>query len=406
MARDSIFEFGDRFGGVESPFGNWMKEVVEKTKPPKLVAAFYSALTEGDTVEIYIAIHAENLKSTEFHLELQESDLAFNDAVQKIKVNDTRKEFLVKLKVPRKRIDAEVNFFEGLPEFVVVVTCDGKSATTGEFVIPDEVKGSVAYYVYADGTIEKNLPKGYDETRAKHIDYYYVDKNKVEHFIATAAASMVQKRKNGIKDLPSILNGYTSKHEYPKGGNAQVGYSYPNGDIVVKGTQFGIRKYPIDKGKIQLIRMPDELNYESDDFQITYRFQNSQRRYCNPMCFAGFIGALADINLSNIVCTGMCFGDATSYPSVSHPNGDSADTGYLSTLELEQKKVDAFKKFGFTRIYRGQGFKMVKNKQNQMEKVITIPWLPHLKNSEFMPQHEDHLHAGEFNLDRIKVVKK
>ncbi|MGV0964669.1 hypothetical protein [Empedobacter falsenii] len=85
----------------------------------------------------------------------------------------------------------------------------------------------------------------------------------------------------------------------------------------------------------------------------------------------------------------MCFKDATSYPSVTHPNGDSADTAYFPTLELEQKKVDAFKKFHFEKIYRGSG-----------------GWFPKLKGTNPSSGHEDHLHSGEFNSSIIKEKKE
>ena len=52
---------------------------------------------------------------------------------------------------------------------------------------------------------------------------------------------------------------------------------------------------------------------------------------------AGFIGALAYFG-KTMICNGMCFEDATSYPSLSHPNGDSADTLYSTNLATEKGK--------------------------------------------------------------------
>lgn len=85
----------------------------------------------------------------------------------------------------------------------------------------------------------------------------------------------------------------------------------------------------------------------------------------------------------------MCFEDVTSYPSVTHPNGDSADTSYYPTLQLEQKKVDAFKFFKFVHIYRGNS-----------------SWYSKLKNSGYMAGHEDHLHAGDFDSSSVDIIKE
>lgn len=135
-----------------------------------------------------------------------------------------------------------------------------------------------------------------------------------------------------------------------------------------------------------MVRMPDGLSYVKDNTKIIFSFSNSQRRYCNPDCMAGFIGVLAELK-KEVECTGMCFSDATSYPSLSHPNGDSADTEYFTSLIEEQKKVDAFKKFHFVKIYRGDA-----------------GWYPSLKNTSYSDGHNNHLHAGEFDNTKIKII--
>ena len=85
----------------------------------------------------------------------------------------------------------------------------------------------------------------------------------------------------------------------------------------------------------------------------------------------------------------MCFEDATSYPSVTHSNGDSADTAYYPTLVSEQKKVNAFKHFNFKNIYRGK-----------------TGWYPNLVGTKYSKGHEDHLHAGDFDSSIVKIIKE
>lgn len=142
---------------------------------------------------------------------------------------------------------------------------------------------------------------------------------------------------------------------------------------------------------VDLIRMPDDLNYDAETGQnrvrATFTCRNTARRSCNPGCFAGFLGVLIQLGRGDVQCTGMCFGDATSYPSVSHPNGDSADTAYLSTQTAEQNKIDAFRDHYFRTILRG-----------------CTGWKGSLQNAQYLVGHDDHLHAGEFQVGLVVVL--
>ena len=86
------------------------------------------------------------------------------------------------------------------------------------------------------------------------------------------------------------------------------------------GTDYGVRRYALADPNnvndlVDLIRMPNTLNISEEsginELIITFTYLNTQRRYCNPACFAGFISVLAQLGRSDVVCTGMCFGDAT-----------------------------------------------------------------------------------------------
>jgi len=142
---------------------------------------------------------------------------------------------------------------------------------------------------------------------------------------------------------------------------------------------------------VSLVRMPDSLNYDqgagANRVRATFSYHRTARRYCNPGGFAGFLGVLIQLGRNDIVCTGMCFGDATSYPSVTHPNGDSVDTKYLGTQDEEQAKVNAFLDHYFTAIRRGR-----------------TGWKGALLRSVYTPNHEDHLHAEDFNASMIDVL--
>lgn len=220
------------------------------------------------------------------------------------------------------------------------------------------------------GKIEKHIPKVIKSEYKNKFNYVYRDRKGKEHPICIVERIDVDKRENG-SNVYSIPSGYIKTYEYSKGGNAQKAYEYSNGDIYVTGTEYGKRKYPKSSGKVKLVRMKDSLSYEKHKIKIYYSFRSSQRRYFNPDAYAAFIGSLAEINRKDVLCTGMCFEYATSYPSVTYPNGDSADTAYFSTLNEEQIKVNSFKKFHFENIYRGNG-----------------SWYANLKGTSYSSGHE------------------
>ena len=240
------------------------------------------------------------------------------------------------------------------------------------------------YFIYHDGKIEKYVSASPSEANKNKYKYVYVDKNNTKHEICIVDLLKVDKRADKGTTVYSIPKDYVDK----------------NGGVYATGTIYGKKYYAKGIGKIELVKMKDSLKYNKSGVKIYYEFKNSQRRYCNPNAYAAFLGALAEMGRIDVLCTGMCFADGTSYPSVSHPNGDSVDTAYLSTLKDEQIKVDAFKKFNFKHILRGQGWKM-----REKKKVTTISWLGKLKNSSYHSGHEDHLHAGDFDLTKVKVIK-
>jgi hypothetical protein len=234
------------------------------------------------------------------------------------------------------------------------------------------------YNIYAlHGNNRRRLGK-VQNNNSTDVCYIYYDRYDNEMFVATCAKTNVQGRGNG-RVLTSIPAGFTRQAPAP-GGQARTNYYYADGSIVTTGTHTnGIVRYPVSANFVDLVRMPDGLAIRDNGIIISFAFSGTQRQFCNPQCFAAFVGALAQFG-QLMTSGGMCFGDATSYPSVTHPNGDSVDTDYTSTLAVEQRKVDAFHEYGFTRILRGQnGF------------------YGSLRNSTYARNHEGHLHSGDFD---------
>lgn len=91
---------------------------------------------------------------------------------------------------------------------------------------------------------------------------------------------------------------------------------------------------------------------------------------------------IADVN-----STGMCFGDATSYPSLAHPNGDSVDTSYLTNRANQQNLLNAFVDWNFTQVIAG---------------TTQRAWLQNAHS--YATDHNDHLHSGDFNSNSIHTI--
>ncbi len=263
-----------------------------------------------------------------------------------------------------------------------------------EHNIKDKIK-CVTYHIYwnseTEGKIEKHIPKQITEGFENKYQYIYHDKEGKEHEICTVNWMEIIGREKGVR-VSGVPKGYIKTYKYPTsgGGDARNGYEYENGDIYVDGVGgYGNRKYPKQNGKVKIVRMKDSLSYAKGDVKIYYTFHGSDRRYCSPECYAGFIGALGELNRTDIQSTGMCFGDGTSYPSVSHNNGRSVDTRYLSNFNDEKKKVLAFKKFFFTDIITGTG-----------------GWYKNLPSHKHMGDHNDHLHAGVIDNKKVKTIEE
>ncbi|MFZ3165985.1 MAG: hypothetical protein WA130_00105 [Candidatus Methanoperedens sp.] len=241
--------------------------------------------------------------------------------------------------------------------------------------------------------------------QSTQVVYYYHDVIGNEHWICECNLFTPRKRANGqnlaaTSNVANVPPGYTSDHIAPGGGDAYWNYYYPNGDIVTRddpaaaGTDYGVIKYPVNSPAVndiaEIIRMPDSLNLSFKIDAITtvvikYGFFNTARRYANSGGFGAFLGVLAELSYMNVESTGMCFEDATSYPSISHPNGDSIDSRYLETQVKKRAIIASFIDWGFAQVISGMA--------DPLDGA-------HLHNA----QHNDHLHAGNFPDAKVKVI--
>ncbi|UGU16277.1 LysM peptidoglycan-binding domain-containing protein [Sinomicrobium kalidii] len=215
-----------------------------------------------------------------------------------------------------------------------------------------EVTGSKVIHIYHTGHISE-----VDLTNSKKVSYVYHDENDEKYNLITCDLYTVKKKGTGQpvdsfrEEEPVETIDYTSYNSM--GVDAKTSHIYEDGTVITDGNKYGQAhykiKYPALDEDIILVHMK-EINNRTAEIQ--FHFEQTKREYANPEYFAAFLGALADIGL-DVSCTGSCYKDGSAFPSLEHSNGFAIDTGYLWTLEDDQKIIDAMKKFGFSKRIRG-----------------------------------------------------
>lgn len=274
-----------------------------------------------------------------------------------------------------------------------------------------------------------------NNAQSTQVTYYYHDRDDNVHEVCQCNLSAVRPRANGQTFMvPGTQNrkpgteanvladcGTWVVRAAGPGADSNFNYYYGNlgngvwQNIVTRdgtdnanadntATDYGYVRYGLlnpanNNTTIELVRMPDALavafSVAGVARSIGFGWRNTQRRFANPGCFAAFIGVLAEVNYADVLSTGMCFEDATSFPSVTHPNGDSIDTAYLAIaggaidFPREQVILEAFIDWGFSQVIAGSNY-------------TASTELPaaHSHNGS----HNDHLHSGNFIVNSVEIL--
>jgi hypothetical protein len=307
-----------------------------------------------------------------------------------------------KLNIPKKEgkkkfeITVQITDFSGdksVDAKTMTATIDSDGKILKKSSVSDKVDlNEITYKIYWNsqnkGRIEKYLPNSISNYEEGMATFEYYDKNKTKFYICSAKWHKTTKKNIGVKyygSMPShqkiIIDEEVSE------GQTERRVKYENGDIAEYGSNNGKTFWVLYKAmdsKIELLRMPNELNLEK--VHVKYDFSKTHRRFTNPDAFAGFIGALAENNLK-LTTTGSCFVEGSCFPSVEHVNGGSIDTLYLDDSN-EQKFINAMNKFGFNKQITGKNKKIFENAIK--EKSGTL--------------HDSHLHSG-FNENFVEIIE-
>ena len=253
--------------------------------------------------------------------------------------------------------------------------------------IKDEI---VTYHIFSNGDIEKHIPKEIKSGYESQYRYVYHDSKDEEHDICTVDWHLTKEKSNGQKPGVKPTHSKIISDNQVSDGQTTRRIKYQNGDIAEYGSNDGKSfwvLYRVTGKDIELVKMPDLLDYNEDGIVIKYSFTKTKRRYTEPGHLAVFIGALAECGFTDVQTTGSCFSEASCFPSVEHVNGKSIDTLYLDDTR-EQKLINAFNKFGITKQLRGS-----------KKKAFT-----HTTDGKAL--HNSHLHSGIISADKIKIIKE
>ncbi|MCC3217594.1 hypothetical protein LIV57_20230 [Chryseobacterium sp. X308] len=268
-------------------------------------------------------------------------------------------------------------------------TC-GNNSTKNDNI---NAKDIVTYHIYHDNKIEKHIPKKIKEGNETRYKYVYHDSKGNEHEITTVDWHTTKEKGVGQVYNTKPTHSKVLSDQNVSEGNTSRRVKYENGDIAEYGThpKKGIiwLLYKAGKNNVELIKMPDSLNYKKDGVSIAYSFSKTQRRYTGADSFAGFIGYLAKSGYK-LTTTGSCFSEGSSFPSQEHCNGRSVDTLYLGIVEQDQKVIDSAIFFHFTEVLKGINEYCQKLKR--------------AGNGGSL--HNSHLHSGNFNSSVIKTIKE
>ena len=310
------------------------------------------------------------------------------------------------------------------------LSADGKAwfihpvSMLGRFVNP----GIVTYHIYHDGKIEKHIPqeilKGYEQK----YKYVYHDQNGNEHEICICDWHTIKKKQsdssaNNLKTKSKESSYWTHSpilsNNKVSDGNTTRRVFYENGDVAefgshgTKGTIW--RLFRATANDTELVKIPDSLNKQFDNFKIKYSFIDSQRRYANPGLFAAMLGSIAVYNKS-VTTTGSAFKWGSCFPSINHINGMSIDFTYKSYKG--KKRVTINGKDTLKPDYHPHTSQQYKddlaflNAMRLFFEIILVGSDDHFvefrklsKVKDGKSLHDSHFHA-EFSLSKIEEIKE
>jgi hypothetical protein len=155
------------------------------------------------------------------------------------------------------------------------------------FNAPD---GIVTYRVYENGIIEKHIPKRIKAGFENKYKYIYHGSKNVQNEICTVEWNETIQKKNGQRFNNKPTHSPIVSEVDVVEGQTRKRVKYENDDIAEYGSNEGqsfwnLYKCADDKPKIEVVRMPDSLNYQKNGIIIAYAFSDTQKTLYIAGCF-------------------------------------------------------------------------------------------------------------------------
>ena len=139
-----------------------------------------------------------------------------------------------------------------------------------------KIQSIITYHIYYDGRIEKHIPKEIAEEFKQKYKYVYHDEKGNEHEVCVAEWHTIKEKEIGVFYSAKPTHSEIISDENVSEGKTSQRVRYKNGDIAEYGTHPTKGKtwilYKAKNNEVELLKMPDSLDYKKDKVFINYIF--------------------------------------------------------------------------------------------------------------------------------------
>ena len=279
-------------------------------------------------------------------------------------------------------------------------------------------KDITTFYIYLDGRIKKYIPSFISEENKNKYRYIIIDNYGLKHKVCDLQYFKIKEKYSKAFNPNKAKNFYTPGRgdtaSNVSDGDTYYRIIYANGEIAEwgrhgnwvnndKDNPNSWRVFGVNNNEVELLKIPDALDKQFDNFSIKYGFKDSKRRYANPGLFAAMLGSIAVYNKS-VTSTGSAFQWGSCFPSTDHINGMSIDFKYRSYIAKNQYHPHTSQQYKDDLAFL--------NAMRLFFKIILVGNKPHFADFRNLDKvkdggklHNDHFHA-EFSLAKIEEIKE
>lgn len=359
------------FFNIDSPFGDWEKELDKYKKDDDVFITEISGHQEVEIGNFYVFAVSKFSKN----------DFDFKSVTSKIRWGYATKDSgIIEI---NKKINFGTSISWQIPELKnetikIYAWFEGSNrrASLTLDIISNQAK-FLTYFIHygneREGIIEKLLPQKIKKENQNKIQYFYIDRRKNKY------------------DLGVLLFTQVTKHEK-------------------KGETSALRN-----NQVMLVDIRTLTPYFSENINYGILGWNSKREnrwYINPDCLAGLLGAMIENNITDLGFNGFSTINGDTGPtSNSHINGVNGDLAYLSkkldggivlldTDDFDYERQVLFNK-SLHKYFWGRNKSLLSEFQTK-RKPSLLPFCINYTET----RHNNHLHIQGFDFSKILHIDR